>query len=153
MRNVEIVKNKQRLDDLFSRITFFADNFELRAQWARYLCILVAGFVETSIRAIYIQYSSERAEPRVANYVSSRLKRFTNPNMEDILSLAANFDPTWRERIDNSVDSELKDAVDSIMALRNPIAHGVNTGISYIRVKEYYTRIIRLIELVENVCT
>ena len=152
MKNVEIVRYKQRLDNLFDQIALLTDNFELRSHWARYLCVLLAGFIETSVQSIYIQYSKDKAAPNVTNYVTSRLKRFTNPNMEDILQLAGHFDNKWRESISNEADSELKDAVDSVMAQRNLIAHGINTGISYPRVKEYYKSIVELVELIESTC-
>jgi hypothetical protein len=72
--------------------------------------------------------------------------------MEDILELAGHFDSKWRECIFDKADIELKDAVDSVMAQRNLIAHGVNTGISYTRIKEYYKSIVKLVELIENTC-
>jgi len=152
MKNVEIVQYKQRLDNLFDQIALLTDKFELQSHWARYLCVLLAGFIETSVQSIYIQYSKDKAAPNVTNYVTSRVKRFANPNMEDILELAGHFDKKWRDCISNNADSELKDAVDSVMAQRNLIAHGVNTGISYVRVKNYYKNIVKLVELVENTC-
>lgn len=152
MKNVEIYRYKQRLDNLFEQVSALSDNFELKSHWARYLCVLVAGFIENSVRSIYIQYSKEKAAPTVTNYVTSRLKRFINPNMEDILELAGHFDTKWRECISDKGGIELKDAVDSVMAQRNLIAHGDNTGISYARVKDYYKLILELVELIENTC-
>ena len=148
MKNIEIVRNKQRLDYLFDLISQLTTNLELQAQWARYLCILVAGFIETSIRTIYLQYTKDKAAPNVANYVSSRLGQLRNPNMERILILAGSFDPKWREWIEKDAGDELKASVDSIMALRHPIAHGV----TYTRVRDYYTNIVKLIEIIENRC-
>lgn len=49
MKDLEINRYKQRLDNLFEQISAISDNFELKAHWARYLCVLVAGFIETSI--------------------------------------------------------------------------------------------------------
>ncbi len=152
MTNIEIIRYKQRLDYLFDQIKSFSDNTELQAQWARYLCILIAGFTETSVQAILNKYVRNKAAPSVANYVYSRLKRFTNPNMEDILILLGSFDNKWRVDIETFAEGKLKGAVDSIMAQRNLIAHGIDSGISYTRVKEYYQSIIKLIEHIENTC-
>jgi hypothetical protein len=42
-----------------------------------------------------------------------------------------------------------KDAVDSVVNNRNRIAHGENVGISYVRIKEYYDRVVEVIELID----
>ncbi|MFC1970617.1 HEPN domain-containing protein [Chloroflexota bacterium] len=152
MTNIEIFRYKQRLDYLFDQIRSFSDNTELQAQWARYLCILVAGFTETSVQAILNEYVRNKAAPSVASYAFSRLKRFTNPKMEDILTLLGFFDSKWRDNTENFAEGKLKEAVDSIMAQRNLIAHGNDTGISYVRIKDYYERIIKLIDYIENTC-
>lgn len=152
MANIRIVRDKKRLDHLFDQTKAFTDNAELQAQWARYLCILVAGFIEISIREILGTYARERAAPKVANYVYSRLRRFINPNMEAILILLGSFDSEWRNTTETMAEGALKDAVDSVMALRNPIAHGENTGVSYIRIKEYYQSILKLVEHIETIC-
>jgi len=112
----------------------------------------VAGFIEISIQEILGKYTKDKAAPNVTNYVYSRLKRFTNPNMEDILVLLGSFEAGWRRNTEIVAEGKLKDAVDSVMALRNPIAHGVDTGISYIRIKEYYQSVLKLVEHIETTC-
>ena len=47
MKNIEVIRYQQRLDDLFKKIVAFAEDIELQSHWARYLCILVSGFLET----------------------------------------------------------------------------------------------------------
>ncbi len=152
MTSIRIVSYRQRLDNLFDQVKEFTDNSELQAQWSRYLCILVAGFIEKSLQEILYKYTNDKAAPNVANYVYSRLKRFTNPNMEDILTLLGAFQTTWRSETESVAEGKLKTHVDSVMALRNLIAHGENTGISYTRIKEYYQSILRLVEHIESIC-
>ena len=52
MKNRETVQAKDRLDYLFSRVNEFSEDLELQSHWARYLCVRVSGFIETSIRSI-----------------------------------------------------------------------------------------------------
>jgi hypothetical protein len=152
MRNREAVRYKQRLDNLFKQVSALPADIELQSHWAKYLCVLVSGFLETSVRAIFSQYASDKAAPYVANYVASRLKRFTNPNMDDILHLASRFNEDWGKCLESATRGELKDAVDSIVANRNLIAHGENPGITYVRIKGYYERAVTVIDLIENTC-
>jgi len=152
MRNLEAVRYKQRLDNLFSQVSAFSSDIELQSHWARYLCILVSGFLETSVQAIYTQYAKERAAENVANYVTSRLRRFTNPNMEDILRLAGTFNQEWRHCLGVATEGELKEAVDSIVANRNRIAHGADVGLTYVAIKRYYQNVVKVVDLIESNC-
>ncbi len=159
MRNLEAVRYKQRLDNLFERLdklfskdSDFSGEIELQSHWARYLCILVSGFLETSVQAIYSQYAREKATPYVANYVTRKLKRFTNPKMEDILTLSGMFSKEWRDHLENATEGELKAAVDSIVANRNQIAHGVDVGISFVTIRGYYQSAVKVVDVIEKTC-
>lgn len=153
MKNQEISSNKQRLDNLFKKITAFSTDTDLQSHWARYLCILVSGFLETSVRIIYREYAKKKAIPQVANFVEGKLEDFQNPKMEKILQLTGLFSKEWENQLRRQTEGELKDAVDSIANNRNQIAHGGSVGISYLQIKDYYERAIKVIELIENQCS
>lgn len=153
MKNQKVARYKQQLNDLFDKIDKFPqDDLELRSHWARYLCIRVAGFLEVSIGAIFIQYAKDTSAPFVANYVESQLKNFHNPNMDKISKLARSFNPLWAEELFEKTEGEIKDSIVSILAHRNLIAHGGNSGITYSKIKDYYRNAIKLVELIEQQC-
>jgi len=76
------------------------------------------------VRAIYGQYTQDKAAPNVANYVTRMLNGFQNPNMTNIISLTNSFNPGWGVFLTEQTDGELKNAIDSICANRHLIAHG-----------------------------
>jgi hypothetical protein len=47
--------------------------------------------------------------------------------------------------------AQQKEALDSLLANRNSIAHGRNVGITYARVKEYYSHIKDVISLLKEI--
>jgi len=153
MKNQEISRNKQELDYLFEKVTAFSADTYLQSHWARYLCILVSGFLETSVRIIYREYAKKKAIPQIANFVEGKLEDFQNPKMEKILQLTGLFNKDWENDLRRETEGELKDAVDSIANNRNKIAHGDSVGIGYIQIKAYYERAIKVIELIENQCS
>ncbi|MBD1930582.1 MULTISPECIES: HEPN domain-containing protein [Cyanophyceae] len=152
MKNIEVKRERQRIDDLFTKISSLPDDIELKSHWARYLCIRVSGFLENSVRAIYSQYAKKKAVPYVANFVERKLEDFQNPKMEKILQLTGLFSPEWESELRKVTEGELKDAVDSIVSNRHNIAHGRDVGITYVRVKEYYNKALKVIDLIENQC-
>jgi ElaB/YqjD/DUF883 family membrane-anchored ribosome-binding protein len=153
MKNQEINRNKQKLDSLFEKVKDFSADTYLQSHWARYLCISVSGFLETSVRIIYREYAKSKAIPQVANFVEGKLEDFQNPKMEKILQLTGGFSKEWASDLRLKTDGELKDAVDSIAHNRNQIAHGGSVGMTYRQIKDYYDRAIKVIELIENQCS
>ena len=152
MKNRETVQAKDRLDDLFSRVNEFSGDPELQSHWAKYLCVMVSGFIETSIRSILSEYARKMSAPSVANYVENRLRSFQSPNMERILQLLRAFDSTWADELKSSTEGEPKDAIDGIKANRDLIAHGENVGITYTTISRYYQNALMVVERIEDQC-
>lgn len=150
MKPIEVGRQKQRLDNLFERIATFSGDPELQSHWSRYLCVLVSGYLETSVRAIYREYVQKRADPSVLNFVDSQLNEFRNPNMRKILELAHLFNPQWESQIKVATDGQLKEAVDSIVANRHKIAHGDDVGITYTRIRDYYLNAVKVVDLLSK---
>ena len=153
MRQREVFKHKQRLDHLFKQINAFKGDDELVAHWSKYLCVLVCGFLEVAIFEIYSEYARSKSNDFVANYVQKQLRRFQTPNMEKILSLTSSFNRFWGDELAETTKGELKDAVDSIANIRNNIAHGRDTTITYGRVKTYYRKVVKVVCIVEDLCS
>ena len=143
---------QQLLDNLFTQVSKLSHDMELQAHWARYLCVLISGFLEVAIQAIYGNYAQNKAAPYVSNFVQGKLREFQNPNMTKIVALAKSFNPVWAEELTTRTEGELKDAIDSIVANRHLIAHGEQPGITYARVLSYYQRAIKVIAIINNQC-
>lgn len=152
MKNNEVMRAKQKLDNLFEKVNQLPDDIELKAHWARYLCILVSGFIENSVRAIYSQYAKNKANTNIANFVERKLDDLQNPKMEKILQLTGAFSAEWESTLRKNTEGALKDAIDSIVANRNNIAHGQDVGITYARIKDYYHKAFKVIKMIEEQC-
>ena len=152
MNTLEAVRYKQRLDNLFKQISAFSGNPELQSQWARYLCVLVSGFLEVSICATFNQFVRNSASPQVANFVKRELDGFQNPKMGKIIELTRAFNPEWANELETATEGELKDAVNSIVANRHNIAHGRDVGITYTHIKNYYEDAIKVVDRIEKIC-
>jgi len=150
--NTKILSYKNRLDSLFNNISSLPADPEIRAHWARYLCVLVSGFIEYSVRELYSEYARSCSSPNVADFVESELSQFQNAKMGKILEVARSFSLDWERELRKATDGNLKDSIDSIVANRHLIVHGKVVGITFIRVNEYYKNVVDVIELIENQC-
>lgn len=152
MRNIEIVRRENRLDSLFERAGRAAREPELQSHWARYLCVLVSGFLEGSIRTIFASYASVRASPEVSRYVTAQLGFLQNARMDKILRLVHRFSPDWEEQLRAETQGEIRAAVNSIITNRNKIAHGEDVSLGLAGLKDYYKCAKKLVKRIEQMC-
>jgi len=132
---------------------FQSDQLELQAHWARYLCVLAAGFLENALAEIYSTYAKSCASPSVSNFVESVLAKIQNPKANKFVDTARAFDPRWVDNLTTFLLNEgRKDAIDAVMSNRHLIAHGKDSGISLARVKDYVKKSIEVIEFIEVQC-
>jgi RiboL-PSP-HEPN len=130
-----------------------ADQIELQAHWARYLCVLAAGFIETALVDVYSAYTKSHSHPTVTDFVESALSRIQNPKASRFLEIAGTFDREWTDGLTDFLNqSGRKDAIDGIMSNRHLIAHGKDSGISLVRVKDYLKKSVEVIEFIEAQC-
>ena len=143
---------EKRIERMFKQAKLLDSNPEFLAHWARYLCVLVSGYLEISIRTIYQQYARTNSNPKVAQFVEKRLKGFQNPKMEKIVQLAYSFSPEWGLSLENSVKDKTSDAINSVVANRNQIAHGVQVGITIGNLQDYYLEVQRVVSIIKAHC-
>jgi hypothetical protein len=148
MISKEVVRSKDRLDALFSKVAAIGD-VEMKSHWSRYLCVLVSGFIEVAFVQVVSEYAKRRSSPDVARFVVGSISQFQNAKIEKMLTVIGSFNTEWRDEIDAATKGELADAVNSVVANRHLIAHGNSVGISFTTIKDYYDRVIKVIELIE----
>ncbi len=147
-----VVREKQRLDRTFSLVEHMQLDPEVMSHWARYLCILTSGFIETSVRLILQNYVTEHAGKSVADFIQSRIEQLTNLNDEKISQLLGAFDPRWRDLFQGKRSEKQKDAIDSVLANRHQIAHGRSVSLTLARMKQYYAEISNAIKIIDEEC-
>jgi hypothetical protein len=145
--NISLHTISSRLDSIFEASRSITDE-EIKSHYSRYLCILTSGYLEESIKIIITGYVKDRTHPTISNYVNSSTSKLTNLNAEQIGKLLNSFNPEWKEKFENMLTDEEKDSVDSVVANRHLIAHGKNVGVSFVRVKNWYENIKKIVQKV-----
>ncbi|MEK7994879.1 MAG: HEPN domain-containing protein [Planctomycetota bacterium] len=149
---VEVSRLRQQLDATFARARTVRDDVELQSDLARYLCVLISGFLEQAVVELLLEHTRRRAAPSVQRHVESQLRRFTSAKAQRLVELLGSFDAEWRMNLETFLVDERKDAVDSIVDLRNSIAHGRSVGVTISRVSNYYREIEAVVEQVADLC-
>ncbi len=149
---IQLNRREQHLDATFERARQVDADTELLSDFAKYLCILVSGYLEQASIEILIEVTRLQSAPRVQRHIESRLHQLTNFKTQRLVDLFRSFDPDWGIQLDSFLIDEYKDAINSIVDNRNTIAHGGNVGITVSRVLNYYTIIKKVVKKLNEMC-
>lgn len=148
----EVERLRTRLDRAFTRVRGLpaSTDTELSADLARYLCVLVAGFVETSLFEFVSEHARTRAQPQIQRFVESRTRRIQNVKFQKLCDLMGAFSSAWRIDLEAFADPEQRDALNSVVSTRNEIAHGGSVGITFAQLEKHYKKILKLLSHCES---
>lgn len=130
---------QKRVDRLMVHAGRTADD-ELQAELARYLCILVSSLIQERCRDLALAFASVRSAPEIVRFVRARTKRLRSPSSGNIRDFFGAFDPARANGWYDELTDDQRDALDSIAANRNQLAHGVSVGLSLGMLTSYADR-------------
>jgi hypothetical protein len=151
---------KQQVDALFKdadalykklRADGYPRESAVQAAFAQYLCVRVSGFVDASVGHILSKHIAHQANKvTVRRFAEIKLGKVTNLNAERLCRLLSDFDAQWRTQLETFLNVERRDALDSVVANRNNIAHGRPTTVTFSRVSEFHKRATEIIDYVDG---
>ena len=139
-----------RLDEAFTRAARFTNEPEIEADYTRYLCVLVTGFLEQSIVQAILDYVDSQGNHRLSSYVAKTLSTGRNMRTERILEIVGNFDQEWRTQLKLKLTLRHREAIGSVYASRNKIAHGEDIDLPYRQVRDDYALVKETVALIEE---
>ena len=140
----EVVQRRARLAATFALVARMNDQ-ELQSEFAKYLCVLVSGFLEQAVRDILLSYASLNSDQFVARYVEGTVER-TNLNAKRLEEIVGRFSNDWQQKLHAYIVDERRAALGNIVTQRNAIAHGRDSTITLQQVRDYYDRINEVLD-------
>ncbi|MEI6896593.1 MAG: HEPN domain-containing protein [Psychromonas sp.] len=157
-------KYKSRIIHLFK---LYAEdiNTETQADNAKYLAVLVSGYLEQAIKEILLQYASSISAKPISKYIKETWPTSKNMTATNIESILEQFNEGWSKEFSDWLKvtkkregrgnrkEDRKGDINSIVKWRNYIAHGQEsktTGVTLVSVKEKFITIKDLVSLIET---
>ena len=145
---------RSRIESAFLRASQLKDlDSEVQADFAKYLCILVSGYVETAVRTISIAHCRRRAQPTVYNFAAKQLEKQQNLKPEKLIQAIALFNGDWGNDLRKFMTGSRWDALASVVSLRNALAHGQSVPTTFAQIRSYYSEIDQIVKFLENKLT
>lgn len=152
--NQQLLKQIQKLNHLFDKTQkATGNNIEFQSHWAKYLCVLTAGFLEKALSEVYGNFARNASSAPVARYTGRILGKVLNPKADKFVETARGFKEEWGSELkDFSDENGRKDAIDSIMSNRHLIVHGKDSSITVARLRDYFDKAVEVVEFIESQC-
>ncbi len=151
-RNLKI--QLQRLNTLLAKVNVACGtDIEMQSHWAKYICVLCAGFLENAVYEIYGEFVRNAASKPVADYSESILSKIQNPKTDKFVDIAKSFKKDWGNSLEIFItDNGRKEAINNIMVNRHKIAHGENSDITITKINDYFTKALEVVDFIEGQC-
>ena len=130
----------------------FDEDEQLKSHIAKYLTVLISGMYEDMIKKIinqliFNEMFAENTPQYLKEYISDKVdKSFRNPDQSNTKGFLKSFNKEWTKTLNQIIDSECWNALESIVWQKNLIAHGNNSTITFNDIKKYYTNSIEIIK-------
>ena len=111
---------------------------ENQARLAQLMTVWASGYLEATCRDVLRTYADRRADSSVVRFVSRNLDRFNSPKMGNIIGLVRSFDEGRATELERFVEGRIKESVNSLVGVRNQIAHGRSTDITVGRIVQQF---------------
>ncbi|GAA61479.1 hypothetical protein P20652_3358 [Pseudoalteromonas sp. BSi20652] len=131
------------------------NNPESQAHSAKYLAVLVSGYLEQAIKEVLLNYSSLGSRPQIAKYIESTWPISRNMSADNINNILSHFNTHWSEKFSDWLKDDIirKSHINSIVQWRNSIAHGQEsntTGVTLVSVRDSFITIKELVKFIEE---
>jgi hypothetical protein len=128
---------------------------EVKAHWAKYVCVLVSGYIEQSVKEILLEHAESKSSPRIVSYVTRTWPSSKNMACTAISEILQHFDVDWQKSFDDwSSKDERKKEINEIISWRNNIAHGKESSTNNVTINSVgikFNTACSLIDFLEGV--
>lgn len=124
---------------------------EEQADWAKYLCVLISGYLEQAFKEILLEFAGQHDANRLQNYIEGTWPESRNMKTANIREILNHFDQGWAASFDQwlAAGDQYKSEINSLIVSRNDIAHGKEANTTNVTLRSTRNRLRIVLELVE----
>lgn len=154
MKNAIISQQLARINNLISSTNESTkESLELQSHWAKYICVLTAGFLENAIAQVYSDFAKQCSPEFIHRHISQYVSKIQNPKSTKFVEVAKSFKVEWGQELEIFIDDKGRsEAIGNIMKNRHLIAHGKSSQITLVQIKEYLKRSVEVLDFIEKQC-
>lgn len=112
----------------------------------------MSGYLEKAFREFVLEYARRNGSESLTRFVEHNARYFTNLKTGKICEYLGYFREAWADQFRDEIFEEEENAVNSVVNLRNRIAHGESVSLTMGRIRGYYACVNRVVTVIGNIC-
>jgi nicotinamidase-related amidase len=128
-------------------------NDQVISRLAEYLIIRVSGLIEVSVKAILLDRAKTTTNDLpVLTFIEYQLSRHWDLNHGKICTLVEHFSSDWGAAVKRDIVGPMKESINSVVLLRNTLAHGGDITISFSTALEHNRHVLDAMQTLASIC-
>lgn len=144
-----VAQREAKLKSKLALVDNKALDSELLANYARYFCVLLAGFAEQSLKELLSEHARTRSSSGVHRHVEISVNKIWGINRAKLQALLDSFDEAWYATLCETHEEHLE-ALHSVGKLRDSISHGSDSGVTMTTIIGYSEKIFELFRSISD---
>lgn len=126
---------------------------EVKSLLAKIICIRISGLLEVAIKSRISDYSDKKTPKEIKRFLTQKFKDITNLKTSKLCDVLGAFSSDRKDEFEEEIrnNQQIKSSLDSLITLRNDIAHGQTCSISLNHVQQYYNDVKIAIGLFDKI--
>ena len=126
---------------------------EVKSLLAKIICIRISGLLEVAIKSRISDYSDKKTPKEIKRFLTQKFKDITNLKTSKLCDVLGAFSSDWKDEFEEEIrkNQQIKSSLDSLITLRNDIAHGQTCSISLSHVQQYYDDVKIAVRLFDKI--
>lgn len=122
-----------------------------QADWAKYLSVLVSGYLEQALKEILLEFAGRQNAVRLQSYITGTWPESRNMKPSNIKDILSHFDTRWAREFEEWLEAgdQYKSEISSLVSSRNDIAHGKEANTTGVTLRSTRKRLNITLELVD----
>lgn len=124
---------------------------EEQAHWAKYLSVLISGYLEQSVKEILLEFTASHEAIRLGHYIEATWPESRNMKTSNIKDILEQFEHSWGVRFVEwlAANDQYKSEINSLIGSRNDVAHGKEANTTNVTLRSTKQRLKIAFEVVE----
>ena len=153
MRPLDVTRYIQQADvtiTAMDKIVWDVDD-HIHPVFSKHIVLVGSGLIEKAVLFILGEYCKSRSNRKIQKFVLKSVKWENALNCNKIEKLLDRFDEKWWKKVESETASDVRQSIDSLIDVRNQIAHGSHNGTSYSVALKYYEHAKIFVDIINKV--
>lgn len=147
-----VLAQRAILKDLLDNPRVPPDDDEARAHWAKYLCVLIAGYMEFAVRHSLLEHARLNSSETVYSYVSHRFSWFDGRRMSSVMEMLGRFSDDWVAALSALAGDQRGAAVTNVVLARHQVAHAGATDVTLEQLRLWFPLANEVLDAIADAC-